>query len=254
MGMPAEICRQGEVESYLSLGGNLADSDRALLQMLRHFVENIVRRFVGHNVTQPATDYVEYYPKRNLAVPEETGFVQLIGGKVAFETTSPAGDILQLDNIFVRSITTVHEDTNAYADFGGSDFAAATLLTSAVDYFLDISESNLSDSGELVRINRSWSSRRRTIKVTYNAGFTSEELDTTYSDIKFAVIDEIASRFKVAKSKAGADGTGVGLLKSQTIAGEFSEVFDTESLREITGSELATTSMRRLQPYRKLGL
>lgn len=248
-----EIASVDEVVAMLSAGSSISDADRGLIELLKPMVENACRRFVRHGITQPDSEYVEYYPQTQRAVPEDWGTLEMLGDRVAYRTYTPNGHILQLNNIYVRSITEVREDTSAYFDQGASDFAAATILTSGVDYFLKIDESGLSKSGELHRINRSWSSSPGTIKVTYNAGFTTAELDGAWSDIKLTVLEEIVLHFKVAKSRAGTSGGGLGVVSSQKV-GPVTTVYDVESVKEVASGELSGRTQEKLHRIMRLPL
>ena len=250
-----EIVDLSEIIIYLGLQTTLTDSDKGLLTMLKTHSENDARRYVRHNITQPTSDYVEFHPRTN-----RTRFgaeiVELSGDVVSLQQASIGGDIIQLDQIFVRSITEVREDFDGYFGSEASDFPAGSVLTEGTHYYMRVEErinsTDLNKTGHLLRRSGNWPSRAGTVKVTYNAGFTAAELDSEYSDIKLTIIEEVAFRFKKSKTMQGTEG-GFGPLKSFSIGGEVSYSFDTTSDAAKTGqSGLLRESERRLFKYRRL--
>ncbi len=252
-----EIVDISEIIIYLGLQATLTDADHGLLTMLKTHVENDARRYVRHNITQPSSDYVEFHPRT-----DRTRFgaeiVELSGDVVTLQQSSIGGNIIQLDQIFVRSITEVRVDFDAYFGIESGDFPASTLLTEGTDYYMPVEESigspatNLNKTGHLIRRSGNWPSRGGTVKATYNAGFTATELDSDYSDIKLTIIKEVVFRFKESKTMGGVEA-GFGPLKSFSIGGEIAVTFDTASDATKTGrSGMLRESERRLFKYRRL--
>lgn len=250
-----EIVDLSEIIIYLGLQATLIDADNGLLTMLKTHVENDARRYVRHNITQPASDYVEFHPRT-----DRTRFgaeiVELSGDVVSLQQSSIGGNIIQLDQIFVRSITEVREDFDAYFGRESGDFPASTALTEGADFYMRVEESinstDLNKTGHLIRRSGNWPSRAGTVKATYNAGFTAAELDSDYSDIKLTIIEEVALRFKKSKTMQGTEA-GFGPLRSFSIGGEVSVAFDTSADAIKTGrSGMLRESERRLFKYRRL--
>jgi hypothetical protein len=86
----------------------------------------------------------------------------------------------------VTAIASIYVDDSGYYGSASGAFAASTLLTSGVDYALDISRANFSETGIVHRIGMVWSNYIKkygadlvgshlpgigNIKVTYTAGF-----------------------------------------------------------------------------------
>jgi len=246
---------QPEIVIFLGFQVTLTDADKGLLTMLKTHVENSARRYVRHNITQPANDYVEIHPRTDRTrVGAE--IVELSGDVVSLQRSSIGGDVIQLDQIFVRSITEVREDFDGHFGSEASDFPAGSVLTEGTDYYMRVEEiinsTDLNKTGHLLRRSGTWPSRAGTVKVTYNAGFTAAELDGEYSDIKLLIIEEVAMRFKKAKIMQGTD-PGFGPLRSFSIGGEVSYAFDTASDATKTGqSGMLRETERRLFKYRRL--
>ena len=178
------------------------------------------------------------------------------GDVVSFQQSSIGGNIIQLDQIFVRSITEVREDFDGYFGIESGDFPSSTALTEGTDFYMRVEESlggtNLNKTGHLIRRSGNWPSRAGTVKATYKAGFTAAELDSDYSDIKLTIIEEVALRFKKSKTMQGTEA-GFGPLRSFSIGGEVSVAFDTSADAIKTGrSGMLRESERRLFKYRRL--
>ncbi len=238
-----EIVSRGEIVASLGLGSNLTEADAGLIELLKGMVENEVRRYCGHNITQPTELYVHYLPARHrIPAPDPL----LTAGSRSF-TIREGAEILQLPQVFTRtSGLEVRVDSGAAGGQGSGDFGDEALLTLGVDYYLDADQTGLSRSGQLIRICGVWPARPRSIRVTYLAGFTAGELDGEYSEIKLAVIDDVAQRFRLAKSRQGSDGSGVGRIRSESIGGEYSVTYDHQ---ESVGGNLLPETRERLAPY-----
>src|SRR5690606_19172886 len=142
-----------------------------------------------HGVTQAT--YTHLLPSSPIIGNESIDtYVEITGDRVSLGRGRYGADVLQLPQMFVRSITSVYEDVNAKAGQGSNDFPASTLLTAGTEYWLDVDETGLSRSGFLIREAGTWSRRPRTIKVTYVAGLTAAELESDYSDIKDLICEE----------------------------------------------------------------
>ena len=183
---------------------NPAD-DRALarLEMAWKATESEIRRFCGQNIAQPADPYVDILPNTDLFTPLDpllTHDNTHPGGLGAYYTGPVAdGHVLPLRQGLVRSITSVYVDTGGLAGTSVNDFAAATLLDSS-EYFVDVDEQDpddllISRSGNLIRTNGVWPNRRRTVKVTYVAGLTAEELDDEFSDLRLMVVECVLGKY-----------------------------------------------------------
>ncbi len=170
-----EIVDLSEIILLLGLQATLTDADAGLLTMLKTHVENDARRYVRHNITQPATDYIEFHPRTD-RTRHGAEIVELSGNMVSLQQASIGGNIIQLDQIFVRSITQIREDFDGYFGAESSDFPAGSVLTEGTHYYMRVEErinsTDLNKTGHLIRRSGNWPPRAGTVKVTYNAGFT----------------------------------------------------------------------------------
>ena len=247
-----EIAPLAEVIEEVGLGSTLTDAHESLLVQIKNRVEDNARRYCKHGITR--AEYTVYLPNRQVFTPEAREYIDLQGDKVVIGNATHDGDILQLPQAYVVNDGTlaVYEDYDAEGGQGASDFPASTLLTKGTDYRLDTDDTGeLSETGHLIRIVGSWSARSRTIKVTFNAGFTAAQLDSTYRDIKGAIIEETVVRFKMAQAR-GSDLPGAGPLRSFSIGGQVSYTFDTSVLP--TSWALMANTKDALRPYRRIAL
>lgn len=245
-----EIVDISEIIEMLGVGSSITDPDRSRLNSIKNRVENAVRRFVGHAITQPATPYVHYVPTRPNDF-EYNDFVQsLPSGKVTFTVAEQWSDVLQLPQIWLRSIVEVREDVSAFSG-GASIFSSDTLLTENTDYRADWDEPGFCRAAQLVRVGTMWPAAPRTVRVIYVAGLTAAELDGEYSDIKDVVIEETVSRFNMARARSGTAG-GVGPIKSEMIGNEYSVTYDTSDRFTAAGGHLSVDSREKLERFLNL--
>lgn len=142
----------------------------------------VVRRTLGYDPRLAVR--TEYYPPEastdswnsesaeNVGIWESNGVTAVLTPRYRSGRTD---DMLCLRHIPVRSISEVREDPSANANFKTGDFADATVLTNGTDFFLDVNVDGISESGFLRRANSIWSLWPRSIKITYQAGYTNEE-------------------------------------------------------------------------------
>lgn len=246
----SEIATIPEIVAELGMTATLTAADEAVLTQIKGRVEDLARRYVKHGIAR--AEYTVYLPGRDVFSPESREYIDVQNDQVILNRSVVDGHILQLPQVYVVNDGTlaVYEDFNAEGGQKAGDFAVGTLLTKGTDYRLDTDDSGeLSDSGHLVRITGSWSSRARTIRATFNAGFTAAQLDSTYRDIKDAIINEVVMRFRMRKSQQGGGG---GAIKGYSIGGQVSVTYDTSVLPR--SGELADSTKASLRPYKRIAL
>lgn len=248
----APICSKVDVETYLGIYGSVTSQDDALIDMLRGFVENDMRGFCRHNITQPSENYVQYFPDREMTVMDD----KLIGMEIYGNRAVPIllvenANKLQLANAWVRSVTNLWVNYYAFAGQAPDAFPPQTLLTLGVDYWLDLDWDGICKSGIIYRFGMSWPWFPRSVKVQYMAGFTQDELATggRWNFIRFAAIEETAHQFKLAKERMGPLSDGVGRVLSQQIGRDRRTDFDPKSLCR---DPLSETCKMRLEPIMSL--
>ena len=201
---------------------------------------------------------MEYLPARPGNVESiEAWDVQ--GNQVVARMAAQYGDVLQLSQMWLRSITSIYEDLGAYGGQKAGDFGSSALLTSGTHYFVnfdrDMSDPELNGTqslaiaGQVVRVGTCWSHIPRTIKVTYVAGLTASELDGAWSDIKDVVVYETSNQFGLKKSLGGA-GADI-LVKSESIGGEYRVTYE-DRFDLLAG--LSEGSKQKLEQFMNLAL
>lgn len=178
--MPTDIVSTSTITTLL--GGGFDSADTALLNAIRLRVESFVRQYCRWNITE--ANYTHFLP-----------------------ATGPVGNRLILPQPFVTDVASVYEDYNAKAGQQSGDFAAGTLLTVGDDYYLDYDAEDDSKEGIIVRVNKDWPSRPRTVKVTYTSGLDSDALAGDYAFVVDAVIGETIARYKYTKDQQGTTGS-----------------------------------------------
>lgn len=236
--LPAILDFESDVMEYLGI----SSSNRSLAEFYHRTTEAAVRRFVGHGISQ--NTYTSEYHRRNLTGSSGSGeYVQIDSDAVQVSggcSGSNDGNILQLDNGYVRSVTEIREDANGH--FGqASGFGASTVLTQGTDYNIELDSTGLSKSGRIIRRNRDWCNVPGSIKVTYVAGFTSAELDDEYSFVKMAILHDIQDAFEANLSRRGESGA----IKKKVYFGDVSTEYAVQSgeKRAATGLLCQTESM-----------
>lgn len=235
-------------------GVTACDENADLLKLAKNFAESYARKFVGHGIIQ--TTYTNEYQRRfQIGGDVHYEMVQMVGDTVysGRETSSLDGHILQLDNGFVRSITDLREDANAYFGQGTSDFGASTALTEGTDFNLEMKDDNFSKTGRVIRINRDWSSKPGTVRITYSAGLTSSELSNEYLFVKAALLDDMEERY-VGELKRRASRESSGPIKKEVYHGDYTVEYDVSGSVKRLSSDLSQKTKQELQPIRRMSL
>lgn len=260
------ICTDEDVVKYFGAGGRPFPPALApLITTVRNSAENLIKDFVGYNVE--FAQYTEYHPAKKLNQRfdgDETsqGF-DLIGGTVLPRATFPtARRELVLFQLPVRSIVSIYDNPAAY-NLSPPSWPASSLLPANAyfidsDYVDEITGYAMCMSGIIYRNVGSWGVFPRTVKITYNAGFTADELATRYTMFAEAVKQTCAYAFlsQVAHSKAVGQG---GLMSAVSIE-DFSVTFAKMSEgvigsllgNGVTCASIPATACQLLRDYRNV--
>ena len=227
-----------------------------VVSMSKKLVENSIRRYLGYSITQPDSDYVHYLP--NIDQVSQVKYRN-------WDTT--VGPALQLPETPVRSITSVYLDTEAHAGSATSPWPSSSQLTEGSDFYVDYSESGFSMSGLLIRVGNSWPSKARSVKITYNAGWTSDEISGTTnsmtldaSPIRLAVLTQLQDSYNRVKTAQGSASTYSGNIKRERLADYEVELSDSSEMDSdgivsgIPTYPLLASVREMLQPYRKISM
>lgn len=237
-------------------GNDACDEHDALLRKIRKFTESQARRFVGHGIIQAT--YTNEYHRRfgNGGLIEAETIIDVIDSNVYVGSYDSMldGHVLQLDNCYVRSITSIYEDASArFASTGG--FAAATLLTAGSDYDLEMFNGTFSPSGRVIRRNRNWNSTPGTIKVTYVAGLSAAELNDEYVFVKAALLEDMRCKFDYQVSRRTSSGY-TGPIRKETYHGDYTVEygFSPNASSSAVMTDLTSEAKQQLQSIRRMSL
>ena len=239
MALP-EIVIFSECLKYLGKAATASDAELGLLQLIKPLVERSVRRWLGTEVTQGT--YTEFFPRAN-----------------ALNLRNPAdgnyGKLLRLNHYPVTSIASINEDRAGRSGFKSGQFAASSLLTEGDDYYLDASQASFSASGMVVRLTTQWPAEPGSIKVTYTAGWTAEQLDGDVTDvaqdatdIKLAVIKTVAEAYNETVQQQSSGGSSGGAIKSERL-GDYAVEYDVSSVGAAV--MIPEDARQLLKPFRR---
>lgn len=263
----ANIVSQPDVYTYLGkTTDTIDDAEAALIVLLQPIVENLVKDYVGYEIA--LATFTEFLPHTGSSWASddliEGSAVEAANGRirVGFDSQTP-GRKLPLSNLPVRKVISVYEGPDAFlGDINGGDWSSATLLTPGTDYWIDFKnyDSGLALgvcwTGHLVRQAGIWLQSPRAYKVTYQAGFSADELSGRYGIFKLAFLQSLSKAYIEAKShqeNEGAGSGGVGAIIQERL-GDYNVQYSPESARELTGYEfdLPKSVKRMLEPYRRM--
>lgn len=214
------ILTNDEILTHLQLTGVITSLQQAVLTQLRPACERLVKEFVGYEIEQAS--HTEYLPTFNRSIEGDQlveGYEGSPAGAIPAYWGSSDGRIMYLTQLPVRSVTSLYENLSAWSTAGGS-WPAANLLSEGPDFWIDY-DSSLSGgdvcwSGALIRQYGVWPRERRTVKITYVAGLSADELDFDgrYGIFKQAALLTAQVNFMEALSNTlnestGGPGTGV---------------------------------------------
>ena len=220
--------------------------ETALADLLTPIACNLVKEYVGYEIE--FNTFVEYHPESSVSVAEDElvdGW-EVIGGRVV--PRGPRGQraraIIQLTNLPVRQIDSVYEAPNSWDNYPPT-WAAGTLLTEGQHYRVDYDNESfpgvdstytrMSKTGFLISRVGIWTPVSRSVKVTYKAGYTADELATTGRFSRFKLAAITAATFYIKEAKLNAiRGGNTGLLTAKAIDG-FSQTWAPPAAMSIYG-------------------
>ena len=243
-----------ELATVLGVSTSANNLDNAVL-----WSQRAAEAFVGYPLERATV--TEYYPRSNTAVERDVFVDQPVTSSLWTRGYASRRHVLNLSRLPVQtSGLTVYEDDGAYGGQVSGSFASSTALTLGEDFVLDIGQDGVSESGRLLRIGGAWPSRIGSVKVTYSAGYSANELigDTSgagdfidASDIKDAIMLTAMFRFNELAANAGASGgSSAGPIVSESIEGYSYQLDSSFSARQLGMSqELPAEAKLKLQRY-----
>jgi hypothetical protein len=160
----------------LGLEDSITAAERAFLNLTHPAIENLVKKEIGYDPVQDVE--TEYYP---LAEPDATHVhgvwdVNISHTRAQFERIGRGiRDELQLLRLPVRSISDLRVDENGRFGKGDNAFGSGTDWTEGEDFWATYEKDNLCLSG-LLKAQGSWPVTAGSVKVTYRAGYSPDEL------------------------------------------------------------------------------
>ena len=207
------ITSSSDIQTYLGLA-----SMTALATQVQALAEEHVKDFLGWQEVEQQT-WVEYYPREQGATnTNDPHYVVASNHQRAVPGFYYAPNIIQLQQLPVRSITEVREDATGYFGQVAGAFGSNTVLQQGSDYFLKTEQGGIAWSGQLVRRAFWFPATIGSVMVTYVAGFTAAELSGRWQVFKTAVLETAGDLYMRAKAlsmghkpdiTSEADGGGV---------------------------------------------
>lgn len=242
-----------EVRQWLGLTAPYNATDTFVIGILMASVDRMFADFVGYSIASATR--TEYYPSRvNLAQRDQLvdGYERSGANKVVpVERYRSERRLITLRHIPVTQIVSVYENADAWQD-APPTFDSSHLLTAGSDYYLDTETDDRSTTGFLVRATGPWCMAERSVKVTYTAGFTADELGDSYAHIKHAYLLQIQISYnsRAIHLLSARAGGMPGILASESL-GDWSASYDTTTNAALYGltNKLAPGVADMLEDY-----
>lgn len=197
------IASAAEIRAVLGLFSSITDIELAVLQMAHRRAESTVARVLRYN-PERATRVGELYP---IGCGRDTGgavrYTSDGVSAIPLRSSRNGSDQIIVKHIPIRSVISIHVDESARSGTFSGAFADSTLLEEGVGFHPDYDADGICRSGMITRIGSGWPAESGTIKMSYNSGYSAEELNGDYSNagfvdalpIKTAVIATAAKAF-----------------------------------------------------------
>lgn len=233
------IVEEAHLKIACGLASSISEEEAAVLRAVHREAERAVREFIGYDPVYG--EKTEYYP---LQVPPQfggRGVWDTTGTHAVFESVDGM-DALQLRRLPVRSIAEIRVDSDGRFGQKAGSFGASTVWTVGDQYFLETEEEDISRSG-IVYAFSAWPITIGSIKVTYTAGLTRDELNgegdnstldgsgLTAAVTKAAV--KAFNAYRQMRKRSNRVGSAGGALTGENL-GDYSYTLDAAALARIT--------------------
>lgn len=255
---------------YAELGATSpSSSEISIIQSALLQAEGAVISHLGYYPV--ISQRIEFYPQTNYAGRREGVWEANQNSAYFREISGSQSDELQLIGLPLRaSNSSGTQEIEIRVDYDGRNgaregsFGSTTIKQSGVDYFpnytvVDSSGVSICVDG-IVRSFGLWPSLAGSVKVTYLAGYTANELlgnDTLLdaSPIRESVIDEATRRVLKKFSRRKRSAGWVGPLTSESL-GDYSYSVDSAVNGKLIGTEstLLAETVLKLEPFVNLGI
>lgn len=239
-----------EVLLEAGLSASATETERAIASTAIRKAEGLVKKYLKYDpVQRTRTEFYPTNPTNDGGSGREFVWEANASQAVAREVSPGQTSSLQLQHLPIRSITTLHIDTNARSGTTSGSFGADTLKSQGDDYWpnfdsVDSSGNSVCNDG-ILRSFGLWPISTGSVKVVYIAGYTAAELhgqDTIIdaSPIYGAVLDESLRRLKkafVTMKQAGA-GFLAGAITSEKL-GDYAYTISGSDATNLFGSMIS---------------
>lgn len=260
MAREPSIVQPEDLYLFLGLSSERTSEECRVAQKALLMAEAAIRRYLQYNPV--SATHTEYYPQMEASLPSAR--VWEVNETEAYQrrVDSGAHTELQIRNIPIRSVTSLHVDYDGRSDTGTDPFPASSLWTEGTDFWPNYdmvdSQSNKVCGDGLLRTEGSWPSRPGSVKIVYTAGYTNAELKGEDSVIDAlpiyeATLDEAQRRFIKAFSRRKAKAGFIGPLASEGL-GEYNYSVDGAARQNILSGSLSRETQETLQPYINYGI
>lgn len=257
----------------LYMGRKTNDPSQGLIEYLQPIGDQLICDFLGWQVGggTELQEFTEWYPEAELGNLRDdlvdNAPWDIIGGRaVQYGMNALNSQIIQVKQLPMRKIVQLWQNPSAWNVVNPPSFPDNTKLTEGIDYIADYSApvpggtTKISWSGQIRALTGAWYVSPwtgRTVQVTYQAGFTADELRTAanfpafYPRVRLASCQTTMKLVKEAEAQQkSGNGAPGGVVTNFSLA-DFSVGYDAESQRAITGLELVLprSAMRLLEPY-----
>jgi len=265
--MTQHIVDPSEVLLELGLSASVTEEQRAMVLLAITDAEGAIRRCIRYDPT--LGQHVEYHPQQSYQSQGGRGIWEVTEERAVLRQVSEAATSeLQLQHIPIRYAT---DSTRfqVWLDYDGrfgsrsGSFADSTKKTMGDDFWPNAD--GFDDDGQavchdgIVRALGMWPTTPGTVKLSYWAGYSDDELRGRSSNLDATPIwqtarEEAARRVRrMLAMKSGALGVPAGVKSSESL-GDYSYTLDSGLLTQlIGGGELTQSSTERLSDFVNMG-
>ena len=267
------IASEAEARAELGLMSSITDEERAVLNLFLPQAEAAVINHIGYDPVQRSA--TEFYPRA-----DPSGGIGVVGSAWDVDSNhrraelygvrgrAPIFPSLQLERIPIRAVTDLRIDYDGRFGQQSGSFGNATVKIPGTDYWVEFDQDSYSPTGCLFA-NFQWPMEPGTVRVTYRAGYSPQELAgratssgsdsegrittarVNASGIKRAVLLTVTTAMqKWAALKKSTTGWKPGGLSSEKL-GDYSYTVGGSSAQTIAGLkvELSGTALEILEPF-----
>ena len=251
----------------LGISTSPTDEERAIVQQAVVKAEGAVKRYLRYD---PAIkQHIEYYPQADFQSRTGTSVWEIAGeNAVLRRKETAASNNLQLLNIPIRASAAIEVRIDYDGRFGTKQdgFGVSTVKAQGVDFWPQYDSKDSAGLGVcrdgIIRSLGRWPTEPGSVKVTYTAGYTSEEIEgqddvIDASAIMEVIVDEALRRAKKVLTvwkKNAMTGHNAGAITSENL-GDYSYSLSSGLLDKLLGGgSLTGESEEKLSSFVHWGL